>query len=121
MNEVCVQTVYVPNLARTVDFYVCALGYEVKARYGHCIAQLRTQGAALVIQELEEGQTTPDRPSSVLAFRTDDIEESMKQVVAAGGTLLNEEPQPCPVGVYVAFKDPSGVLHELLQFKDASD
>lgn len=120
MNEVCVQTIYVSNLARAVDFYVHALGYEMKARYGQCIAQLRTQGATLVIQEIEEGQTIPDRPSTVLAFRTDNIAESMAQVVATGGTLLHEEPQLCPVGVYVAFKDPSGVLHELLQFTDAS-
>ncbi|MES2973880.1 MAG: VOC family protein [Pseudomonadota bacterium] len=113
------QTIYVSNLARAVDFYVHALGYEVKARYGQCIAQLRTRGATLVIQEIEDGQTIPDRPCAVLAFQTDNIAESMAQVVAAGGTLLNDKPQPCPVGVYIAFTDPSGVLHELLQFTDA--
>ena len=52
----------------------------------------------------------------VLAFQTEDIAESMAQVVAAGGTLLNDRPQPCPVGIHIGFKDPAGVLHELLQF-----
>jgi lactoylglutathione lyase len=119
MNKVCVQTVYVSDLARAMDFYVQALGYEVEARYGSCIAQLRTTGVTLIIQELNPDQTMPDRPCTVLAFRTSNIEDSMRQVVAAGGELLHDAPQPCPVGVYIAFKDPSGVLHELLQFSNA--
>ena len=116
MNEVCVQTIYVTNLAHAVDFYVQALGYEVKDRYGQCIVQLSTQGTTLVIQEIEQAQTFPERPSSVLAFKTENIDESIRRVIAAGGIVLHDKPQPCPVGVYVAFKDPSGVLHELLQF-----
>ena len=116
MNEICVQTIYVSNLGQAVDFYVGALGYEVEARYGQCIVQLATRGTTLVLQEIEESQTVPDRPSSVLAFKTDNIDESIKQVIAAGGTVLSDGPQACPVGIYVSFKDPSGVLHELLQF-----
>ena len=119
MNQVCVQTIYVPDLAPALDFYVRALGYDVKARYGPCIAQLQTQGTTLVIQQLEAGQAGPDRPSTVLAFRTENIAETMDQVVAAGGTLLHDTPQPCPVGVFVAFRDVAGVLHELLQFGEA--
>ncbi len=41
---------------------------------------------------------------------------SMRSVVDAGGELVDEEPQRCPVGVVVKFRDPSGVLHDLLQF-----
>lgn len=116
MKEICVQTIYVTNLTQALDFYTQALGYEVKARYGSCIAQLHTHGATLVVQEIESGQASPDTPSTVLAFRTDNIAESMAQVVAAGGILLNDNSQPCPVGVFITFKDPAGVLHELLQF-----
>ena len=116
MHEICVQTVYVSDLGQALDFYTQALGYKVKARYGSCIAQLHGPGATLVIQEMEAGQESPDRPCTVLAFQTEDIAESMAQVVAAGGTLLNDRPQPCPVGIYIGFKDPAGVLHELLQF-----
>ena len=115
-KEICVQTIYVSNLPQAVDFYVRALGYEVQERYGDCIVQLRTKGTALVVQELEPGQTVPDRPSSVLSFGTDNILESMAEVLAGGGTLMSEAPQPCPVGVFIGFKDPAGVVHELLQF-----
>lgn len=118
MKEICVQTIYVTDLTQALDFYTQALGYEVKARYGACIAQLHTQGATLIVQEIESGQACPDGPCTVLAFQTDNIAESMAQVVSAGGTLMTDKPQPCPVGVYVAFKDPVGVLHELLQFKN---
>jgi predicted enzyme related to lactoylglutathione lyase len=40
----------------------------------------------------------------------------MRSVVEAGGELVDTEPQRCPVGVVVKFRDPSGVLHDLLQF-----
>lgn len=119
MNPVCVQTIYVSSLPEAIDFYARALGYEVKARYGECIAQLRTGGVTLILQEMEKGQTVPPAPTAVLAFRTEDIAKSMSEVVAAGGELLHTEPQPCPVGKYAAFRDRSGVLLELLQFTDA--
>jgi predicted enzyme related to lactoylglutathione lyase len=115
MLPVCVQSVYVPNLQEAIDFYAAALGYEVEATYGGCIAQLRTGGTTLILQEIEPGGE-PASPATVLAFRTDDIHASMRRVVQAGGELLHRVPQPCPVGVFVGFRDKAGVAYELLQF-----
>lgn len=33
--------------------------------------------------------------------------------------MVHAEPQRCPVGVFVMFKDPAGVIPELLQFDAA--
>jgi len=117
MHPVCVQTLYVPNLHAAEEFYTNALGYEVEERYGDSIVQLKTEGVVLIIQELETNQAVPPAPATVLAFRSDDIRESMRKVVAAGGRLLHDEPQSCPVGVYVSFKDRAGIIHEILQFR----
>ena len=118
MHPVCVQTVYVSDLAAATAFYTGGLGYEVKATYGPCIAQLRTDGGTtLILQQLEPG-VAPAVPGTVLAFRTEDIQASMRQVRAAGGTLLVDAPQRCPVGVVVYFRDPAGVPHSLLQLAD---
>ena len=43
----------------------------------------------------------------------------MRSVVEAGGELLHDVPQQCPVGVYVMFRDRAGVVHDLLQFESA--
>ncbi|HVE52255.1 MAG TPA: VOC family protein [Ramlibacter sp.] len=115
MLPVCVQTIYVRTLADAVRFYQSALGYEVKATYGPCIAQLRTGTTTLILEEIEPGRG-PAVPATMLSFETKDIEADMRKVVDAGGTLLDGAPQRCPVGVYVVFEDPAGVQHSLLQF-----
>ena len=118
MHPICVQTVYVPELQAALNFYTTALGYEVEQTYGPCIAQLKTPGTTLILQEIEPGQAASLRPCVALAFQTEDIAASMRQVQQSGGTLLHDTPQPCPVGLYVQFTDPAGVLHELLEFGD---
>lgn len=115
MLPVCVQAVFVPVLKEAVRFYAEALGYEIKATYGSCITQLKTGATTLILQEIEAG-SEPAFPMTVLCFQTDDIRASMKKVGEAGGSLVHAEPQRCPVGVFVMFRDPAGVMYELLQF-----
>ncbi len=115
MLPVCVQAIYVSNLEEALRFYTSALGYEVKATYGPCIAQLKTGATTLILQQIE-ADAHPSVPTTVLCFQTEDIHDSMRRVVDAGGELLHAEPQRCPVGVFVMFRDRAGVLHELLQF-----
>lgn len=117
MLPVCVQTIYVSDLGEAVRFYAEGLGYEVKATYGPCIAQLRTGATTLILEQMEGSH--PEMPATVLSFQADDIHAAMRRVVEAGGDLVHTEPQRCPVGVYVNFRDPAGVLHGLLQFDAA--
>ena len=114
MLPICVQTIFVSDLERAIRFYSDGLGYEVKARYGPCIAQLKTGSTTLILEQIEG--LHPEVPTTVLSFQTTDIRAAMRSVVEAGGELVDTEPQRCPVGVVVKFRDPSGVLHDLLQF-----
>lgn len=118
MLPVCVQTVFVPDLEEAVRFYTSGLGYKVKATYGSCIAQLKTEATTLILQQIEAG-ARPDVPTTVLSFQTDDIHASMRKIVEAGGELVHASPQTCPVGIFVMFKDKAGVWYELLQFRVA--
>jgi predicted enzyme related to lactoylglutathione lyase len=114
MLPICVQTIFVSDLNRAIRFYGDGLGYEVKATYGQCIAQLKTGSTTLILEQIEG--LHPEVPTTVLSFQTTDIRASMRSVVDAGGELVDLEPQRCPVGFVVKFRDPSGVLHDLLQF-----
>lgn len=118
MLPVCVQTIFVPDLAQAVRFYLEGLGYEIKATYGPCIVQLKTGSTTLVLQQIEAG-AHPAAPTTVLSFQTEDIQASMRRVVEAGGELVHAEPQRCPVGLFVMFRDRAGVLCDLLQFDAA--
>lgn len=119
MLPVCVQTIFVTDLEEALRFYGDGLGYELKARYGPCIAQLRTGATTLILQQIE-GAGQPSAPATVLSFQTEDIRASMRRIVEAGGELVHTEPQRCPVGVFVMFRDRAGVLHDLLQFEPAT-
>jgi predicted enzyme related to lactoylglutathione lyase len=115
MLPVCVQTIFVRDLAAAIPFYTGALGYVVKARYGECIVQLRTGSTTLIVQQVEPGDAV-EGPGTVLCFETGDILASMRSVREAGGELLHAQPQRCPVGVFVSFRDPGGAVQQLLQF-----
>ena len=112
-----VQTLEVPSLEAALAFYTTALGYTIKATYGPTIAQLDTgERTTLIVQEVGSNPNRP--PATVLAFLTEDIAASMRAVLAAGGTLLDQTPRPCPVGVVAEFFDPAGIRHELIQFSN---
>lgn len=115
MLPVCVQTIFVRDLDEAVRFHAQGLGYEVKAAYGPCIVQLKTGSTTLILQQIEAG-SQPAAPATVLSFQTEDIHASMRRIVEAGGELVHDQPQRCPVGVFVMFKDRAGVLYDLLQF-----
>lgn len=114
MLPICVQTIFVSDLDQAIRFYGDGLGYEVKATYGPCIVQLKTGLTTLIFEQIE-GQH-PEVPTTVLSFQTTDIHAAMRSVVDAGGELVDTKPQRCPVGFVVKFRDPFGVLHDLLQF-----
>ncbi len=116
MQPVCVQTIYVTDLKRAVNFYGVGLGYEVKEKYGDFIVQLRAEGTTLILQEIQGDSPIPSESKTVLAFQTDDILETISTLKAAGACILHDEPQPFPDGRYVTFEDPSGIMHELLEF-----
>ena len=115
MLPVCVQTIFVPDLQEAVRFHTQAFGYEVKATYGPCIVQLKTGSTTLILQQLEAGKP-PSTPTTVLSFQTDDIQAAMRRVVEAGGELLDDAPQRCPVGVAAMVQDKAGVVYNQLQF-----
>lgn len=66
-----------------------------------------------------EAATAVDYPSGstvVLGFQTENLLESMDQLQAKKVSLIHSTPQDFPGGKFIAFRDPSGNVHELLEF-----
>lgn len=112
MKPICVQTIYVSDLDKALTFYNQALGYNVQERYGNCIVQLKSEGAVLILQKVDGD----DEPSVKLAFQSEDIEADIAMLKSSGAKILHDEPQQCPVGIYIAFEDIDGIGHELIEF-----
>jgi catechol 2,3-dioxygenase-like lactoylglutathione lyase family enzyme len=116
VTKICVVGVYVRDIDAAREFYCDKLGFEVAAEYGDCILQLKQDGVVFVIEEIEG--TFPEAPCTVIATPTDDIEAEMNRLRELGVNFIHDTPQPFPAGVFVAYRDPSGNLLELIEFKD---
>ena len=116
MSRICVIGVYVHDIQAAKEFYRDRLGFEVAREYGDCILQLKNEGVPFIIEEIEGNY--PDRPCIVVATQTNDLTKEMERLRSLGVTFIHETPQPFPEGVYAAYRDPSGNLLELIEFKE---
>jgi len=116
MTQICVVGVYVRDIKAARQFYCDKLGFEVAAEYGDCIVQLKNEGVVFVVEEIQGD--FPQEPCVVIATPTDDIEKEMARLRKLGVTFIHDTPQPFPEGVFTAYRDPSGNLLELLEFKE---
>ncbi|MBL7033139.1 MAG: VOC family protein [Candidatus Delongbacteria bacterium] len=114
MNNICVLSVYVEDLAAARRFYVDTMGFEIKNEYGDCILQLHNDGVAFLLEQLEGDY--PGQPCVIPAIKVTDLVAEISRLKQAGVDMLHEEPQDFPAGRFVACRDGTGNLFEVLQF-----
>ncbi|SOC44238.1 VOC family protein [Ureibacillus acetophenoni] len=115
-NQVCVISIYVPNLEKAIDFYTTTLGFEVNKQYGPKIVTLVHGDLPLVLEEKEHATFNESNSGVVLGLRTEDIEETVKALKEKEVDFIVGEPTNCPPGKYISFKDPFGNILEYIQF-----
>jgi len=114
MTQVCVISIYVPNLNEAIDFYTNTLGFELNKQYGPKIASLVHGELPIILEENDDTTYNQDHHMTrvVLGLRTDDIYEMVKFLKE-----IVEEPTNCPLGKYISFSDPFGNILEYIQFE----
>lgn len=120
MNQVCVITVYVPNINKAIDFYTNTLGFDLDERYGPNIASLVHGEVPIILEENDNTNYNQDNKITgvVLGLRTEDIYKTVKFLKEKEVNFIVEEPTNCPPGKYISFKDPFGNILEYLQFEN---
>ena len=114
MTQVCVISIYVPDMKEAVEFYTGVLGFEVNKEYGSKIVTLVHGELPIVLEEMEN--TEYDKASFVLTLKSDDIHRSLATLKEHDVELIIGEPTDCPPGKYISFRDPFGNVWEYLQF-----
>ncbi|WP_456276644.1 VOC family protein [Bacillus sp. AK128] len=119
-NQVCVIGIYVSDLDKAVNFYTNTLDFQVNKKYGSKIVTLVNGEIPMVIEENEEVVYNQNKEVSgiVLAFRTEDIEKTIKHLTDKGVDFVVDEPTSCPPGKYISFRDPFGNILEYIQFEN---
>lgn len=109
--------VFAPDLPAARSFYTQA--FDLAARNEtESHVELDGDGFRLIIFRCKAG-SIPDgyssRAGSSIAFRVTDLETEANRLRRLGATLLHAEPASGPVGRYIAFTDPFGTVHELVE------
>ena len=119
MPKIAAISIYVHDLAEAEAFYTKLLGFKVAERPAPFLVQLEHDGVPLVLCAADRPATavyTQDA-GTVLGLATDDVTRQAADLRAKGATLLFDEPQEFPVGLFNVVRDPSGNAIELLEFR----
>ncbi|MBC3767137.1 VOC family protein [Neptunicella marina] len=106
------------NLQISKDFYVNVLGLEVieefaggvKLNIGNHEVYMFQGGMESI--EYEHGYNA----NSTLVFTVEDLDKQIEELKSKGVVFVHKSPNQNKWGRYAAFKDPSGIVHELMEF-----
>lgn len=120
MPRICQVTISVDDIDGAIEFYSNKLGLEVLTRdFYPMIVPLRHEPFPIVLRRVERSapRDYASEAQAVITFQTDDIGTSFQVLEAKGVEFIHDAPQPFPRGQYAAFRDPSGNILELMQFR----
>lgn len=117
----------VTDLKKAKEFYRDKLGLEVREplKKEGAPFEIATEGAATILVYQVEKQAKVDYPNQTgvtLCFYTQDLDKTIKAWKEKGVEFIkitwskdDSGTAECPFGRFIAFKDPFGNVHEVLQ------
>lgn len=121
MPKVGIIQISVSDLDKAIDWYRNVLGFEVsKEHYHYPVAvDLVHEGCRLILHRADKPTQIdyPDVAQTLICIQTDDIIATMNDLRSKDVELIHETPQDFPAGLFVAFRDPFGNVHELVEFR----
>lgn len=119
MPKITAISIYVHDIEQAEDFYSNLLGFKVADRPAPFLLELENDGVPVMLCAAERPSTAQYSKDSgtVLGIATGDVTRQAADLRAKGATVLFDDPQEFPVGVFNVVRDPSGNAIELLEFR----
>lgn len=124
MLSVYIVQLNVVGLQAGIDWYTDVLGFKVSAEnnflHHDTTVQLEhDQGFRLILHNAKHKAEIdyPNDVQTMVVWQTPDLAATMQHMEAKGVTFIFTEPEEINVGRYVAFRDPFGNVHELIELK----
>ena len=114
MSRICVLSIYVEDIKSALNLYVDSLGFSIDREYTDCIVRLKNDGITLLLEQMEGDY--PGKPCVVPAIQVENLVEEISRLQQLGVDLVHDQPQDFPAGQFIACRDGSGNLLEILQF-----
>lgn len=108
----------VSNLSISREFYVNVLGFSILEEYEDSLKLKSGSQNVFMFQGTMEATNYEHgyNASSILVFTVSSLDEKIKELKSKGVVFVSEYPNENRWGRYAAFKDPSGIVHELMEF-----
>jgi catechol 2,3-dioxygenase-like lactoylglutathione lyase family enzyme len=121
MLEIAMNQINVTNLEEAIAWYTEVLGFELSKEHYYppqAVDLVQKGGIRLLLYKVEKPTEIdyPIQAQSLIIFRTTDLKQMMKELTDKGVEFLYSEVKEFPAGIFTAFKDPFGNVHEIVQF-----
>jgi catechol 2,3-dioxygenase-like lactoylglutathione lyase family enzyme len=124
MLSVYIVQLNVVGLQAGIDWYTNILGFKVSKEnnflhHGTTVQLEHDQGFRLILHNAKKPAKIdyPDDVQTMVVWKTRDLAATMEQMKSRGVDFIFSEPQKINVGSFVAFRDPFGNVHELMELK----
>ncbi len=119
--EIAMNQINVSDLNKAIKWYTETLGFEVSQDHHYpprAVDLVQKGNIRLLLYQVEKDTVIdyPNQAQSVIIFKTDKLIETMNTLKEKGVNFLYEEALRFPAGLFNAFKDPFGNVHEIVQF-----
>ena len=107
----------VDDLALSKNFYLDTLGLELVEQHDDCIKFKAGHHELIMFQGSKTSAMYEHgyNANSTLLFTVSELDKKMNELKAKGVTFIHQKPNQNRWGRYAAFKDPSGIVHELFE------
>lgn len=121
MLEIAMNQINVTNLEEAITWYTEVLGFELSKEHYYppqAVDLIQKGGIRLLLYKVQKLTTIdyPNQAQSLIIFKTTDLKLMVKELADKGVDFLYSEVKEFPAGIFTAFKDPFGNVHEIVQF-----
>lgn len=120
MLEIAMNQINVTNLEEAITWYTEVLGFKLSKEHYYppqAVDLIQKGGIRLLLYKVQKHTVIdyPNQAQSLIIFRTDDLRKLKKELTEKGVEFLYSEAKEFPAGIFNAFKDPYGNVHEIVQ------
>lgn len=118
--EIAMNQINVTDLNEAIKWYTEVLGFEVSKDHYYpprAVDLVQKGNIRLLLYQVEKPAILdyPNQAQSIIIFKTNNLMETMDEFKAKGVDFIYDEPVAFPAGLFNAFKDPFGNVHEIVQ------
>ncbi|MHA1968258.1 MAG: VOC family protein [Candidatus Hodarchaeales archaeon] len=122
MLQIRMNQINVTNLEEAINWYTEILGFELSKDHYYpprAVDLVQKGDFRLILYQVEKPTNVdyPNEVQSIIIFETDDLKRTMAELTKKGVKFVYQEIIEFPAGIFNAFTDPFGNIHEIVQLK----